>query len=166
MRLSALVKGFAGHPLHPPLTDATIGALTVGTIATVLAWLGLLVDMFAPTAVAAFVIGLVLAVPTSITGLADLLDLESRAPAQTVGFVHLVLMVVAAFGFLAAVLLLWPAVDGAEVTAAATAVAVGSFLVLTAGGWVGGTLVYVYGVRVLARSDTPPGRGLRADLEE
>jgi hypothetical protein len=23
---SYLVKGFSGHPLHPPLTDATIGA--------------------------------------------------------------------------------------------------------------------------------------------
>ncbi len=25
MRLSYLVRGFPGHPLHPPLTDATIG---------------------------------------------------------------------------------------------------------------------------------------------
>jgi hypothetical protein len=26
MKLGYLVKGFPGHPLHPPLTDATIGA--------------------------------------------------------------------------------------------------------------------------------------------
>ncbi len=28
MKLSYLVKGLPGHPLHPPLTDATIGIYT------------------------------------------------------------------------------------------------------------------------------------------
>jgi hypothetical protein len=28
MRLSYLVKGLPAHPLHPPLTDATIGIYT------------------------------------------------------------------------------------------------------------------------------------------
>ena len=32
MRLSYLVRGFPGHPLHPPLTDATIGAYTTATV--------------------------------------------------------------------------------------------------------------------------------------
>ena len=33
MKLSYLIKGLPGHPLHPPLTDATIGIYTLATIA-------------------------------------------------------------------------------------------------------------------------------------
>ncbi|HEX9416341.1 MAG TPA: hypothetical protein VF895_06515 [Gaiellaceae bacterium] len=32
MKLSYLIKGLPGHPLHPPLTDATIGAYTVAAV--------------------------------------------------------------------------------------------------------------------------------------
>ena len=31
MKLRYLIRGLPGHPLHPPLTDATIGAYTVAT---------------------------------------------------------------------------------------------------------------------------------------
>ena len=33
MKPSYLIHGLPGHPLHPPLTDATIGTYTVATIA-------------------------------------------------------------------------------------------------------------------------------------
>ena len=32
MRIDVLWKGLPGHPLHPPLTDATIGAYTAATV--------------------------------------------------------------------------------------------------------------------------------------
>ena len=32
MKLGYLLRGLPGHPLHPPLTDATIGAYTASTI--------------------------------------------------------------------------------------------------------------------------------------
>lgn len=161
MRWQVLVKGFPGHPLHPPMTDATIGALTVGTIATVLGWFEVVADVLAPTAVAALVIGLVFAVPTIVTGFADFLDLSRAAPANTVALVHMSLMVVAVAGFFLTVLLLFPTLDGAAVSTAAAVVAAASFAVLTAGGWVGGSLSFVYGVRVLGASDTPPSQAVR-----
>jgi hypothetical protein len=37
---SYLVKGFPGHPLHPPLTGATIGAYTAATVLEILAYAG------------------------------------------------------------------------------------------------------------------------------
>jgi uncharacterized membrane protein len=40
MRLSYLVRGFPGHPLHPTLTDATIGAYTTATVLGILAFAG------------------------------------------------------------------------------------------------------------------------------
>jgi uncharacterized membrane protein len=36
VKLSYLVKGLPGHPLHPPLTDVTIGTYTFATIAAIL----------------------------------------------------------------------------------------------------------------------------------
>ena len=35
MRLSYPVRGVPGHPLHPPLTDAAIGAYTTATVLAV-----------------------------------------------------------------------------------------------------------------------------------
>ena len=40
MKLEYLVKGFPGHPLHPPLTDVTIGLYTGATAFGVLSALG------------------------------------------------------------------------------------------------------------------------------
>ena len=40
MRLIGLVKGWPGKPSHPPLTDASIGAYTVGVAMLVLGALG------------------------------------------------------------------------------------------------------------------------------
>jgi hypothetical protein len=42
MKLSYLIKGLPGHPLHPPLTDLTIGTYSFATIAAVLNVVGLL----------------------------------------------------------------------------------------------------------------------------
>ena len=41
MKLSYLVRGLPGHPLHPPLTDATIGIYSFATIAAFLDVVGL-----------------------------------------------------------------------------------------------------------------------------
>jgi len=47
MKLSYLIKGFPGHPLHPPLTDATIGAYTVAFVLALLGILGVAEDRMA-----------------------------------------------------------------------------------------------------------------------
>lgn len=161
MRWTVLFKGFRGHPLHPPLTDVTVGAFTVGTVATVLAQIGLWTDVTSSTAMVALVIGLVFTVPTAATGVADLLDIDEGTPARAVALAHMGVMVVAAIGFFVAVLLIRPDADGVTVSPAAALVAAMSFVVLLVGGWAGGTLAYVYGVRVVGEPDTPPGEALR-----
>jgi hypothetical protein len=40
MKLSYLWRGLPGHPIHPPLTDATIGIYTFATVAAVLSKVG------------------------------------------------------------------------------------------------------------------------------
>jgi len=41
VKLSYLWRGLSGHPIHPPLTDATIGIYTFATIAAFLDVVGI-----------------------------------------------------------------------------------------------------------------------------
>ena len=38
MKLAYLVRGLPGHPLHPPLTDVTVGAYTFATVSDAGSW--------------------------------------------------------------------------------------------------------------------------------
>jgi uncharacterized membrane protein len=159
-----LIRGFPGKPSHPPLTDASIGAYTAGTVMLVLGALGLEEEQMAHGALLAISVGLALAAPTALTGLLDWLRIEKGTPARTVGLVHLCTMVTATLVFAAT----WIAqLDGYKhdnVQTAALVLGIVAELVLTAGGYLGGTLVFVYGIRVLKRRDVPvadalvPGR--------
>ena len=83
MKPSYLVRGLPGHPLHPPLTDATIGTYTVATALAI-----------------------------------------------------------------------------ADVTAGPFVLNLIGFGLLTLGGWLGGAVVYVHGMRVLSLVEEPPGRAV------
>jgi len=118
-------------------------------------------------ALLALSVGLVVAVPTAVTGLLDWLGLDAGTPARRIGLAHLFSMLVATALFAAT----WIAhLDGyrrGEVEGLALLLGVVAFAVLLAGGYLGGTLAYVYGVRVLKRPDVPvadaliPGRAER-----
>ena len=56
-RLLGLIRGWDGHPSHPPLTDATIGTFTVGVVAAVLGSFGLEERGMAAAAFLAIVLG-------------------------------------------------------------------------------------------------------------
>src|SRR5438067_1797523 len=47
-RIEALVRGLPGHPLHPPLTDATIGMFVFATAAAVVGFAGAIEDKTGP----------------------------------------------------------------------------------------------------------------------
>ena len=63
-----LLRGFPGHPLHPPLTDVTIGAYTLATAMAVLSRLGVSEENTATAWWLALIVGLVVTAPTAITG--------------------------------------------------------------------------------------------------
>src|SRR5918911_4518938 len=93
--LSRLVKGSPGKPLHPPLTDASIGAYTLGVAALIAGKAGLQTPEMAHAAEIAISFGLILAAPTAITGLLDWLDIPKGTPARTIATIHLFVMVAA-----------------------------------------------------------------------
>jgi hypothetical protein len=72
---SYLVKGFPGHPLHPPLTDATIGAYTAATVLGILAYAGVSEENLTKAWWLALLVGLGSTALTASTGLADWLGI-------------------------------------------------------------------------------------------
>jgi uncharacterized membrane protein len=172
-RLIALVKGFPGKPSHPPLTDASIGAYTVGVAMLVLGALGVEEEQMAHGSLLAISGGLLLALPTSLTGLLDWLDIPKGTPERTTATIHLFTMAAATVAFALTWILQRDGYDDGRVETGAWIVGVVAEGLLTAGGFIGGSLAFVYGVRVLKRPGTPvadaliPGRaGENASVEE
>jgi uncharacterized membrane protein len=163
-RLLDLIRGFPGKPSHPPLTDAAIGAYTVGVAMLIAGALGLEEEAMAHGALLAISGGLIITVPTALTGLLDWLQIEKGTPARTLATTHLLVMVTATLLFAATWLAQRPGYDDGEIETLGWILGLGAETLLTVGGYLGGTLVYIYGIRVLDRRDAPlrdaliPGR--------
>jgi len=69
-------------------------------------------------------------------------------------------MVFAVATFLVAAALLYDGWDSGEVPGAGALVAIVAEGLLTLGGWIGGTIVFVHGMRVVNRLDLPTRRAL------
>ena len=158
--LLRLVKGSPGKPLHPPLTDASIGAYTVGVAALIAGKAGLQTPEMAHTALIAISFGLIVAAPTAITGLLDWLDLPKGSPARTAATIHLFVMVAATVLFALTWLAQREGYNDDEVRTLALVLGIVAGALLAAGGNIGGANVFVYGVRVLKRPDTPVSKAL------
>jgi len=162
--LMTLGKGFAGKPPHAPLTDIGIGAYTAGVAMLVAGAAGFEEAATATGSVIAIAVGLIAAVPTIITGLVDLFGIPAGTPARTVGWYHLAVMATATGMFVGTLLLQLPGYSDGQVMTNALILGIVSEVLLVVGGYLGGMLTFVYGVRVLKRPQTPiadaliPGR--------
>jgi uncharacterized membrane protein len=150
-----LIKGWPGKPSHPPLTDASIGAYTVGAAMLVAGALGLQEPQMAHGALLAISGGLILAAPTAITGLLDWLDIPKGTPARTTATLHLFTMVTATVLFALTWLAQRPGYNDDEVRTLGQILGLVAEGTLAVGGFIGGTIVFVYGHRVLGRTDAP-----------
>jgi uncharacterized membrane protein len=158
MKLEALVRGLPGHPLHPPLTDATIGIYTAASAFGLLSVLGVSERNTAAAWWLALVLGLVVTAPTALAGLIDWLSISWGTPVWRTATLHLFSMLTATvFFLLAAVFGHGGYVDG-EVTTGSLILTLVGFGFLTLGGWLGGTIVFVHGMRVLNLVDEPAAR--------
>jgi uncharacterized membrane protein len=158
--MSRLVKGSPGKPLHPPLTDASIGAYTLAVVALIAGKAGLQPPQMAHAALIAISFGLLLAAPTAITGLFDWLDIPKGTPARTTATVHLVAMVTTTVLFALTWLAQRPGYNDDEVRTMALVLGIVAGTLLAAGSNIGGANVFVYGIRVLKRPETPVAKAL------
>jgi uncharacterized membrane protein len=156
MRLSYLVRGFPGHPLHPPLTHATIGAYTTATVLGILAFAGVSEWNLTKAWWLALLVGLGFTAFAALTGLVEWLAIRWRSPLWWTATWHMVSMLTAtAFFALAAAFGHDRYVAGTMGSRTFVATLVG-FVALTVGGWLGGAVVFTYGMRVLDLVDEPP----------
>ena len=149
MKLSYLVKGLPGHPLHPPLTDLTIGTYSFATIAAILAKTHLVERNAAYAWWIALVIGLISTALTATTGFIDWIEIEWGSDLWKTATAHLTAMLCATGAFLAATLVGHSGYTHHIVTMGAFILTLVGFALLTTGGWLGGAVVYVHGMRVL-----------------
>jgi uncharacterized membrane protein len=160
MKLSYLWRGLPGHPLHPPLTDATIGIYTFATIAGFIEAIGITERNGAIGWWLGLVIGLIVTVPTALTGLAEWLTISWRSDLWWTATYHLCSMVTATVFFGLAAIFGHGAYTHGNVSAGAYALTVIGFGFLTLGGWLGGAVVYVHGMRVLNLVKEPSERAI------
>jgi uncharacterized membrane protein len=155
-----LLKGLAGHPLHPPLTDATIGTYTFATAAAVLSRLGVSEHNMATAWWLALVAGLIVSAPTALAGFVDWLDIPTGTPLWRTATLHLSVMLTATIVFaITAGAGHSDYVDGSIGGGSLILTLVG-FGLLTLGGWLGGAIVFVHGMRVLSLVDEPASRAV------
>jgi uncharacterized membrane protein len=146
VKLSSLYRGLPGHPLHPPLTDATIGIYTLATVAAFLSVIGV---SEGNTAVAWWL---------ALTGLAEWLTISRGTPLWRTATSHLLAMVSATVLFLIAVLAGHGGYVDRAVETGPFILTLAGFAVMTLGGFLGGTIVFVHGMRVLNLVDEPARR--------
>ncbi len=160
VKLSYLVKGLPGHPLHPPLTDATIGTYTVATLLALADVTGAIEQNAAKGWWLALVVGLCITVLTALTGLIDWLGIEWGTPLWRTATLHMAAMVTATVFFGLAAIFGHTGYTHGNVTAGAFVLTVVGFGFSTLGGWLGGAIVFVYGMRVLSLPDEPASRAV------
>jgi len=158
MKLSYLARGLPGHPLHPPFTDATVGIYTGATVCAVLSALGVSETNTATAWWLLLVVGLVVTLPTALTGLVDWLGITRGTPLWRTATAHLLAMVTATVFFLIAAIVGHGGYVDGDVTSGALVLTIVGFAFLTLGGWLGGTVVFVHGMRVLNLVDEPASR--------
>jgi uncharacterized membrane protein len=153
-----LLQGLPGHPLHPPLTDATIGIYTFATGAAVLSKLGVAETSFAKAWWLALILGLIASVLTATTGFVDWLQIARGTPLWRTATTHMAAMLTATVVFaITAGAGHGSYVDG-DVGGGQLILTLIGFALLTAGGWLGGAITYVHGMRVLNLVDEPASR--------
>ena len=134
MKASYLIRGTPGHPLHPPLTDATIGSYTVATALGVLGWFGVAETDLSKGWWLALIVGLIASAPTALTGFADWLQIPKETPLWRTASLHALTNVVAASLFSLAAIVGHIPFHEARVSGGALLLTVAGFAVLTLGG--------------------------------
>lgn len=147
--LDALWRGLPGHPIHPPLTDVTVGTYTFALVAATADVLGISTNAATHAWWLALLFGLLSTIVTATTGFVDWLRIETGTPLWRTTTAHMIAMLLASAVFLAAVVVGKGSFDAGNVETGPFVLTIAGFLLLTVGGWLGGSVVFVHGNRVL-----------------
>jgi len=155
MKLSYLWHGLPGHPIHPPLTDATIGAYTFATAAAFAQVAGITSHAGAYGWWIALVFGAIMSIGSVLTGFLDWLTITPGTPLKRTATTHALVMATASVFFVLALVFGHGGYVDGRVTSGSFVLTLLGFATLTVGGWLGGAITYVHGMRVLSLVDEP-----------
>lgn len=138
-----------GHPAHPPMTHLPIGLWAAACLADAAALLRP-EHYWWPLAFWCLAAGTAAALPAAATGFVDYLALPADHPAGRTATRHLLVILAAATLFVLSLVLHRGALEGGGPARPALAVAASGLglVLLLAGGWLGGELVYGHGLGV------------------
>jgi uncharacterized membrane protein len=156
-----VVHGLPGHPVHPPLTDATIGMFVLATALAVIGAAGAIEVAAGKACWLALIGGLGVALPTAATGFADWLRLEWGSAPWRTATLHLAAMVSALALYAVAAWLQYDGYRHGDVETGGLILSMAGFAALTAGGWLGGTIVFVHGIRVVRLEESDARRDIK-----
>ena len=160
MKLSYLWHGLPGHPIHPPLTDVTIGTYTFATVAGLAEVTGVTENSGAYGWWIALIFGLIVTGPTALTGLLDWLSITRGTELWKTATLHMTAMLSATVFFALAAIFGHASYTHGNVSGGAFVLTLIGFGLLTLGGWLGGAIVFVHGMRVLKLKSEPAGRAV------
>jgi uncharacterized membrane protein len=154
------LRGFPGHPSHPPLTDVTIGAYTFATVAAVLSKAGVAEHGFAQAWWLALLVGAISSTLTVLTGFLDWLQISRDTPLWRTATLHAVSNATASVFFVIAIIVGHDDYAAKAVGTGGLILTILGFVFLTVGGTIGGSITYVHGMRVLNLVDEPTRRAV------
>lgn len=161
------LRGWAGKPLHPPLTDVPVAAYVLAAAFDALSVLG---DAawsrdFYRAATFVLVAGAVVSVATVLTGVWDWLRSTPRGTqAWRTANAHALAMVTVTLLVVANVVVRMSAADDAATPAAALALSVLTAVLTVVGSAYGGSLVFDYGFNVETAGDHPAWHESEVDV--
>lgn len=155
-----LIRGLPGHPLHPPLTDAAIGAYTAATVLAVLHVLGVSEENTATAWWLTLVVAQVVSGLAAITGFADWLQISFGTRLWRTATAHFVAMVLTSAIFALTIFLGHGDYVDRDISGVPFLLTIIGFGMLTLGGWLGGTIVFVHGMRVLGLAEEPAAKAV------
>lgn len=133
-----------GHPVHPILTDFPIGLWLLSFVWDVVA-ISTGSPMWWTISFWTMLVGLLMALPTAVTGLVDFTGIRPEDPAKRTAIVHMVLVVSVASVFLVNLILRGGSEPPPNAGLAIFLTGLAD-LMLIVGGWFGGKLVFVHGI--------------------
>ncbi len=143
---------FAGHPLHPAVVHFPVALWSISLVWDALAaWTGAATWWHAGFWCLAA--GLVMALPAAATGFMEFITIEDAHPAAATATQHMLVMLCAVCVYaVALVIRAGPAAPEGWRLVAVLLLSASGLVLLAVGGWLGGKMVYRYGV---GRSDSP-----------
>lgn len=163
------LRGWAGKPLHPPLTDVPVGAYVLVAVFDLISFLlggetrvardAYLAGTWTITA------GAVVSVATALTGFWDWLRSTPRySQAWRTANTHMAIMVAMTVLVIVDIVLRLDAYDAEVVPGAVLVLSLLVGAMVTVGGTYGGTLTYDYGFNVETATDSPVWHESERDL--